>query len=334
MASSIAKPQKRLVDFLNEQQEPFMLELYLLEKGYSKRWCFNEDSSNNLDKTSSCSLNKKRKRKILSPFCKILISLVNKLVLHSQSSTLPTRDYELREKHAICNVEYSSATYSPMFNSCSNVDEEGNSISSHRVRTKECHIRWKRQRCIEGRPKSLEKIPLHRVPNLNEEVGRMQQRIRKPKKITEESLLSVAILNLLGVSIKKENCTNDLQEYLPEPHVLKSKRVSHKIKKLLFDCVRDITIPLPTKEDRKQVCRESMGPIELGKLTCQRTQEWGQHIEDGLTSLLTNNYLDSIIEWSNFESHVKDISFEITDAILEIMNNEIVSEMIGTLATP
>jgi hypothetical protein len=41
--------------------------------------------------------------------------------------------------------------------------------------------------------------------------------------------------------------------------------------------------------------------------------------------------MDSIMEWSKFVPEVKDISFEITDAILDIMNSEIVSEMIGTL---
>jgi hypothetical protein len=169
---------------------------------------------------------------------------------------------------------------------------------------------------------------------VNEDVGEMQQRVSMPKKTTEDSLLSVAIMNLLGVSMKREDCTNVLQEYLPEPHVphvLKSKRVSHMIKKLLFDCVGDINISLPSKVERNQVCRQSKGPIELEKLNCQGTREWRQNIEDGLMSLLTIDYMDSIMEWSKFVPEVKDISFEITDAILDIMNNEIVSDMIGTL---
>ncbi|GAU26913.1 hypothetical protein TSUD_05830 [Trifolium subterraneum] len=74
-----------------------------------------------------------------------------------------------------------------------------------------------------------------------------------------------------------------------------------------------------------------MGPAEFEKLNCQGTRECGQNSEDGLMSLLTIDYLDSIMEWSKFVPEVKDISFEITDAILDIMNNEIVSEMIGTL---
>ncbi|CAJ2675318.1 unnamed protein product [Trifolium pratense] len=318
MASPIAKPQKRLGEFLNEQQEPFMLELYLLERGYSNKWCLNEDSL------------KKRKRNVLLPFSKVLISIVNKLAFHSQSSTLQNRDNGQRKKHANCNVQFSSASSFTMFNLCSNVDVERTSISSHKDQTfKECNMRWQKQSCIEGRPDSLVKIPLGSVLNVNEDVEEM------PKKMTEDSLLSVAIMNLFGLSMKKEDCTNVLQDYLPKPHVsqvLKSKRVTHKIKKLLlFDCVRDINITLPTKKERNQVCRQSMGPTEFEKLNCQGTREWGQNSENGLMSLLTIDYLDSVMEWSKFVPEVKDISFEITDAILDIMNNEIVSEMIGTL---
>ncbi|KAL5071758.1 hypothetical protein RYX36_022645 [Vicia faba] len=321
----MASSQKRLGEFLNEQQEPFMLELYLLERGY-----LNEDSL------------KKRKKKVLIPFSNFLASIVNKLAFHSQGNSISTsRDNGQRKKHASCNVQISSASYnSTMFNSCSNVDEEGTSISSHKDHhlcsshihqtCKECNMRWERQRCIEG------KIPLESDSNVNEEVREMQQRTNTPKKIREDSLLSGAIFNLLGVSSKKEDCTNQSQEYISEPRVsqvLKSKRVlSHKIKKLLFDCVEDITITLPTKEVRKHVRRQSMGPIEFEKLTCQGTREWRQYYsEDGLMSLFTIDYLDSIMEWSKFEQQVKDISFEISDAILDILNNEIVLEIIATL---
>ncbi|XP_058725099.1 uncharacterized protein LOC131596463 isoform X1 [Vicia villosa] len=155
----MASPQKRLGEFLNEHQEPFMLELYLVERGY-----LNEDSF------------KKRKKKVLLPFSKFLAPIVNKLVFHSQG-----RDNGQRKKHASCNVQISSASSnSTMFNSCSNVDEEGTSISSHKDHQlcsshihqacKECNMRWERQRCIEG------KIPLESDSNVDEDVGKMHQR--------------------------------------------------------------------------------------------------------------------------------------------------------------
>ena len=38
MASATPKPQKRLAEFLDEEQEPFLLGVYLSESEYSKGW--------------------------------------------------------------------------------------------------------------------------------------------------------------------------------------------------------------------------------------------------------------------------------------------------------
>lgn len=128
MASATTKPQKRLGDFLNEQQEPFILELYLVERDYSKGWSLNGGSSKSLERSTNCGLNKKRKRKVQFPFCKALTTLLNKLACHSQGNTL-TREFDQRKKHASINhiVQFSSAR-----NSCSDiVDEEDICISSN-----------------------------------------------------------------------------------------------------------------------------------------------------------------------------------------------------------
>lgn len=176
---------------------------------------------------------------------------------------------------------------------------------------------------------------------LNHDVSRMEKRIRNcgvvvPKKITEDSLLSAALWSLLIQSAKRGNYNNmELREILGPnvSQILKSKRVLHKTKQLLFDYVREITITFPTKDDRQQGCQQFMGPEELGKIICERTKEWGQQAGDetNLTYLLTLDYLKSINEWSKFDQHVKDISVEIADAILERVNNEIVSDMIEIL---
>lgn len=143
MASATAKPQKRLRDFLNEQEEPFMLEVFLLEREYSKGWSLNGDSGNNSEKSASRGLIKKRKA--LLPFCKVLTTLVNKLAFHSQSNIL-TKDYEQRKKHASAPqpkwvdndhmVQFSSASSSTVLNSCSDVDHH--SFSSHISQT--CNV--------------------------------------------------------------------------------------------------------------------------------------------------------------------------------------------------
>ena len=170
----------------------------------------------------------------------------------------------------------------------------------------------------------------------------MEERTRScgvlvPKKITEDSLLSAALWSLLIQTAKRESYdyTMELRELLGPnvSQILKSKGVLHKTKQLLFDCVREITITLPRKEDRERGYKQFMGPEELGRIICERTREWGQQAgdESNLTYLLTLDYLNSMSEWSKFEQHVKAISVEIADAILERVNDEIVSDMIEIL---
>ncbi|XP_020236130.1 uncharacterized protein LOC109815744 isoform X1 [Cajanus cajan] len=332
MASATPKPQKRLTDFLKEQQEPFILELFLPERGYSKRWSLNGDSE-----TAS------KKKRALLPFYQLLKALYNKLAIHKETKNILSKVHDQRNNHeALVDhiVQFSS-------HRSSDTDEEGTSILSredqhlfysHTLCNMGPHRR-QRQRCIEGGPELLRKIPGCRVPNVREDVRRMQQRIRScgvilPKNIREDSLLSAAIWSgLLDESITKGNCTRELGVLLRRTNdvsrMLKSKRVLHRIKKMVFDCVKDIAITLPTEEDRTKSYKQVMGPPEIR----QRTKEWDQQAFGGgnRTNLLTLDYLNSIMEWSNFEPHVKDISVEITDAILDNIKIEIVIEMIGTM---
>ncbi|KAK7383247.1 hypothetical protein VNO78_28921 [Psophocarpus tetragonolobus] len=355
MALATPRPRKRLADYLNEEQEPFILEVYLSESEYSKRWSWDGDSSHTSEKPTTSGLNKRKKG--LLPFFQVLKGLYNKLVFHKESKNSVTKFHDQRNKHEDGPepIQFSSDRISTMFNPCSDIDEEGPScpsILSHRDQHlfyshTLCNMepqRRKRQRCImEGSPELLRKVRVRKVPNVSEDVRRMQQRIRsfgviQPKKITEDSLLSAAILSsLLDQSIKKGNCTRELGVLIPGTNevsqMLKSKRVLHRIKKMLFDCVKDIAITVPTEDDRKKGYRQLMGPLENENILRQRTKEW-DHQAMGVANpanLLTLDSLNSIMDWSKFESHVKDISFEVTDAILDNIKYEIVSEIIGNL---
>lgn len=147
MASTTPKPEKRLGEFLKEQQEPFILEVYLLEKGYSKRWSSKSkgDSRKSLERSSSSCSN--QKRKYLWPFSKVLTALHKKLVFHNQSSTM-IEDSDNRKEHVdvpheaasfdrtVMETErFSTASSSTMFHSCSDIDEDhGTSLSSQNDR--------------------------------------------------------------------------------------------------------------------------------------------------------------------------------------------------------
>lgn len=135
MASATSKSQKKLAEFLKEQQDPFVLEVFLLERGYS-------NSSKSLERSASSSaLTKKRKaNKALLPFSRILISVCRKLAFHSEttaSTTSTTSDSHDRDEDIVSVVveadRFSSASSSTVFNSCSEIDDiEGETrISPH-----------------------------------------------------------------------------------------------------------------------------------------------------------------------------------------------------------
>jgi len=142
MASPTLNPHKKLGEFLHEEQEPFILEVYLSEREYSNRWSSNDgDSTNTSEKPTTSGLNK-RKKGIL-PFFHMLKALYKKLSFPKESkSVLLTKvyEYDQRNKHeAVLEhtqldhiLQFSSDSRFTMFSSCQDIDEEGTSMLSHK----------------------------------------------------------------------------------------------------------------------------------------------------------------------------------------------------------
>jgi len=132
MASPTLKPPKRLGEFLNEEQEPFILELYLSERDYSNRWSSNDgDSSSTSEKPTISGLNKKKKG--LLPFFHLLKALYKKLSFPRESKRV--HEYDQRNKHEGVlehALQFSSDSRFTMFSSCQDIDEEGTSMWSHK----------------------------------------------------------------------------------------------------------------------------------------------------------------------------------------------------------
>ncbi|KAI4337079.1 hypothetical protein L6164_015534 [Bauhinia variegata] len=363
------KPQKRLAEFLKEQQEPFILEVYLLERGYSKKWSLIPDRDNsgqNLERSASCGLIKKRKT--LQQFSKVLTAVYKKLAFQKESRTSSeaerrNEDETVPETGRVSQIvleteRFSSASSSTVFNSCSEIEEEETWIPTHddnhshdaKVPSVQATNSGKdHRRYIEDGPASFShsKMPSRRISisqkdeTLDGDVRRSEQRICScgvllPRKMTEESLLSASLWGLLVHSAKKEGSSVELREMLGPnfSQVLKSKRVLQQTKQLLFDCVRQITLSIPRKDKGHQGYKQFLGPEELGRLICAKTKEWGKQASDqtNLTNLLTLDYLNSIDEWCDFQPHKNDISVEIADAIFERVSDETVSEIIEILA--
>lgn len=148
MASATPKPQKRLAEFLDEEQEPFLLGVYLSESEYSKGWSLDGDSSNT-EKSTKSGLNK-RKKGLLLPFCQVLKALYNKLGFNKESKNSLTKFHDQRNKNEGVPeptiVQFSSDSSFTMFNSCQDIDEEVPSILSH----KDQHLFYSHTLCNMG----------------------------------------------------------------------------------------------------------------------------------------------------------------------------------------
>ncbi|KAK9271158.1 hypothetical protein L1049_026747 [Liquidambar formosana] len=147
MASTMPKTVKQLGELLQEQQDPFILEIYLQERGYLKKSLSSEDNSGSchgnsnkfLKRSASCGPNKSRKG---MPHCsKILQAVFNKLVSinenlrvkHSHGDGKFSVTEKGRNNQEAAEPErFSSSSSTTVFNSCSETDIEETSTSSHK----------------------------------------------------------------------------------------------------------------------------------------------------------------------------------------------------------
>lgn len=124
---------KKLQELLQDQQEPFTLELYLLERGYPKNkldpkqsfLCFSPGSSKLLKRSASSGI---KRGKNLFPICsKFLKVAFNKLAsINLRSKSAKTNDQEIVERNQENEEDdrFSSASSTTVFDSCSESDTE------------------------------------------------------------------------------------------------------------------------------------------------------------------------------------------------------------------
>ncbi|KAJ7966495.1 DUF4378 domain-containing protein [Quillaja saponaria] len=381
MASEPAKPLKKLGELLLEQQEPFILEVYLSERRHSKRsstqhtgYEYSSESSGNvLERSVGC--DQKERKKGLPKCPKIIKDVYSKLVFVNEnkvSKNSENRNEDLSVLDTGRNYQigmeldrFSSASSTTVYNSCSPSDvEEASTTSLQKYHasfsadtkqasrvcnmrlqevTKNSKNRRRHRDIILPNPVSLKELSLHGYSMFHKDDVRLRLeqsphrcRVFLPKKVTEDSILSASLWEILFESeTHTESSNKELQDlWGPNiPQVLKSKRVLQQTKQLLFDCVREIVDTLPKKENGEER-QEFLGPEQLGKLICDKIKAWGNQAGDitNLTHLLTLDYLNSADEWSDFESQKWYIAMEIEGAIFEEIRNETVSEVIDLFA--
>lgn len=140
MASTTAKPAKQLGELLQEQQEPFSLDAYLIERGYVKKSInsktegncgfFNVNSSKFLRRSTTSGLDKSRKAsKTWRAICKKLVftnesksfnkSTCDVKVAEFSVNKMPRNSQEVAESN-----RFSSASSTTVYNSCSESDDK------------------------------------------------------------------------------------------------------------------------------------------------------------------------------------------------------------------
>ncbi|XP_021613653.1 uncharacterized protein LOC110615818 isoform X3 [Manihot esculenta] len=363
------KPVKKLGELLQEQQEPFVLKLFLVERGYLRK-SFNGGSSfpcchGNSRKSlkSSFNLGLKSSKKGISHCPKILRNVYNQVMSFNQRLRIKTSnhrdenvdDAENKENRGGGELErFSSASSSTVFNSCSESDAEETSTSQQKdhisftTNTPEsfrlCNLieneavtdrklPWK---CIEEsrqlRPVSvLEEVASHR------ECFNTVKEKNPSRKVTEDSILSASLWKILFHSVTEKPTfpgISEIQE-LVQSQQLKSKSTLQQTRQLLFDCIREIVEKQrrKQKEKQQQEQRKYLASEELGKLVEEKIKLWGKQSgeESTLNEQLDLEFRDSAQEWNGYEPQRRNIGCEIGDAILEEISSEIVVEMIDFL---
>ncbi|KAL2232693.1 UNVERIFIED_CONTAM: hypothetical protein Sindi_1449300, partial [Sesamum indicum] len=327
---------KLLGDFLQEQQEPFALEIYLLERGYYSRATSLDNANSNFlnsAKRSTCCGLKKRQHAVsnCSDFVK---AVLGRLVLHNKHKIknrgrcnrkgIPTGNHGSGE--CVDDDEFSSAscTDTNLSDSCSESGEEdrrcvaadigrrppenGNLFSEEEADA-DGEMKW---RSIEHRDNQLSPVSVLEETESDEEDYN--------SKTTLQGECSTSISQH-----KSKQATEELEELVGSnsyDQYIINKRALQQTKQLLVDCVREV-IEKHRKRDPKKMreqLKKILGADELWKLVCESVWVWSQNPVDetNVVHLLGYDLLASAEEWSTgLEQQKEEISMEIGDAILD-----------------
>ncbi|KAF5188120.1 Transferase caf17 protein [Thalictrum thalictroides] len=389
MDSSLTKqkPVKLLSELLQEQQEPFCLDVYLLERGYPKGRNGFGNSSKELSTLNSHGL---KRRKKIPPCPKILKTVLNKLVsnniLVSCKDELKTSSFDASEKtnnvsvkgkrnhHHVAELDrFSSASSMTICDSsCSESDIEDefsspvvqqNQLSSSCTDASQifklCQLRHQgngTQQCgclEESKQHSpvsvLEELPSDEVSPFHNHMKCCSRSNRKDtsstsgfnqsKRVTEDSILSASLWDLLAhSSVDKQGNVGvkELRKLLDtastssssssSSQYKKTKKVLEQTKQLLFDCVREVLESHARNEERNKL----FGAEQVGKIICEQICVWAKQSGNvkNITQLIQSDFGKSLKEWNDYQPKIMKIGIEVSNAIMEDMENEIVLDII------
>ncbi|KAL2894940.1 Chorismate synthase [Bienertia sinuspersici] len=316
MASTSTKQgsPRRLSDLLDEQQEPFVLEIYLLEKGYQIKKSLGLDSTN-----IGCCSTKHDHYNTNKSIPNMAKALLNKLV--SRMKQRKRKNEVVGSTSSRCCSSVSCLT---KMSNASHHDE------SNQWKIIEENTQYSPDSVLEEID-LLQAIPVYNVKQSEEHNNPAESGKRFQKKVSEDAILSASLWELL-VHFRSEK-PKLLRRRKPFPEYMNSKKVLQKDRQLLFNCVREAV------ENGKQLKgsinnREKglkIGPEETGKFICKKLKALGKLSADetDIQKVLRRDLFEKGVadEWSGFNVWKKEIAADIGDGIVDEITDEIVCDM-------
>ncbi|XP_059279463.1 uncharacterized protein LOC132033496 isoform X2 [Lycium ferocissimum] len=326
---------KVLGEFLQEQQEPFTLELYLLERGQFRskhlvsdgdfRCCSINSSTKFLKRSASCGGEKRRK--VILKCSKIIKSVFNNLVAisHNQKKNLASEQHNnatTKNTNIADDDKFSSASSTTVFNSCSDIShaEEADNSSSPQAADGNClHEKQvtedRRKLRLDFLEESKQLSPvsvLEETESSDDDSPNVKkQECHKAKKQEEFSTPSVS----------------NSWEKSPESQYIKNKKAMQQSRQLLFDCVKEVV----ENQKRKEEFQRILGAEQLWGLLLQNIMLWSQDSinETSINHLMHFDLLNSFEESSGIEEKW-EIGKVVGDLIFVDISNEIALDMLNS----
>ncbi|KAL3340326.1 hypothetical protein AABB24_028786 [Solanum stoloniferum] len=319
---------KQLGQFLQEQQEPFTLQIYLLERGQFKNKhlisdrdfrCCSTNSSTYLFLKRSASCGAKKRRKQILNCSKIVKYVFNKLVTfsHNQKIKNLANDQEhnnstSKNSNVTANDEKISSTSSrTVFNSCyDSSDADDNFLHEKQV------FEERRKLRLEFLEESKQLSPVSVLEETESSDDDDSPHVKKQKCVKakkQEEFPSQSVSNSGETS--------------PESQYIKNKKAIQESRQLLFDCVKEVVENQKGKEEEFQ---RIFGAEQLWELLLQNIWLWSQQSinETNIKQLMISNMLSSFEESSGVEEK-REIGKVVGDLIFVDISNEIVLDMLN-----
>lgn len=311
-----------LAEFLQEEQEPFSLEVYLLERGCTKGAPRLSSRSHFLNSDKILKRYGLKNRRNLIPNCsnfvKAVFEQLGSVSINLKIKNLSNGDQVTTEENA-SRDKFVSKSSRIVFNSSPNCVEECRKPFFEEEVDADGKLKWRR---VEDDRQQLSPVSVLEVAK-SDEISPLHYKQSNIKKTTQaESSTSAS-------PFKSQQPTNYSAQVLrqipgsnPSTQHIINKRALRQTKQLLIDCAREVIENYRKQEHVKKI----LGAEELWKLVCENVWLWSQDSiqETNIIHLLHYDFLASAEEWSaDFEVQKEGVWMEVGDAILEDVINEI-----------